>query len=223
MNRRMKDEVRRMKVGPVFRFILLPSAFILGLSGCWKDDMGDDAHIKPMEASPFFANGQTARPLVNGTVPRAKAGEKPQVVSDPIYAVTVPQGPEATEFPFPITREDLERGRQQYDIFCAVCHGATGRGNGMIVQRGFPHPPSFYLDRLRNAPHGHFYNVITHGYGAMYSYGDRIDPKDRWRITGYIRALQLSDKTDNGLADTPPALVKSQTQQTPNTNATEKK
>ena len=160
--------------------------------------MGDDAHIKPMEESKFFADGQTARPLVAGTVPRH--GRRAE---DPIYAVTQPPTTEATNFESSLTREDIERGRQLFNINCAMCHGATGKGNGMIVQRGFPHPPSFYLDRLRNAPHGHFYNVISNGYGAMYSYGDRIEPADRWKIVAYIRALQLSDKNDNGLADTP--------------------
>jgi cytochrome c553 len=174
-------------------------------TGCWKDDMGDDAHIKPMEASGFFADGKTARPLVAGTVPHVKKGEKPRAVDDPMYAVSVPPAIEETSFPFVIDAKGLERGRQQYNIYCAVCHGATGKGDGMIVQRGFPHPPSFYLDRLRKTPHGHYYNVITHGYGAMYSYGDRIVPEDRWRVAAYVRALQLSDTTDNGLADTPPA------------------
>ena len=156
-------------------------------AGCWRDDMSDDAHYKPEERSDFFPDGQLARPLVQGTVPRGG-----RIVNDPIYAVTAPTTAPASSFPFQLHAEDLERGRRQFDIFCAVCHGATGDGSGMIVQRGFPRPPSLYLDRLRNAPPGHFYDVITHGYGAMYSYGDRIGPDDRWRIAGYVRALQLS-------------------------------
>jgi mono/diheme cytochrome c family protein len=171
---------------------------LLALAGCWRDNMADDSRIKPHEEPP--------RPLVNGTVPRGG-----RVVNDTIYAVTAPQGAEATSFPpafSPITAEDLERGRQQFNINCSPCHGATGRGDGMIVQRGFPHPPSYFLDRLRNAPHGHFYNVITHGYGAMYSYADRVEPRDRWRIVAYIRALQLSDPNDHGIAETPPAQRK---------------
>jgi mono/diheme cytochrome c family protein len=86
----------------------------------------------------------------------------------------------------------LERGRERYDIFCSVCHGRTGEGNGMIVQRGFPPPPSYHIDRLREAPAGHFFHVITHGYGVMYSYATHVPPADRWAIAAYIRALQLS-------------------------------
>jgi cytochrome c len=96
------------------------------------------------------------------------------------------------KFPFPMTREDIERGRQRYNIYCTPCHAYTGSGNGMIVQRGFPQPPSFHIDRLRQAPVGHFYQVMTDGFGLMYSYAARVEPEDRWRIAAYIRALQLS-------------------------------
>jgi len=96
------------------------------------------------------------------------------------------------DFPFPITREVLERGQQRFEIYCAVCHGRTGDGNGMIVQRGFPPPPSYHIDRLRQAPVGHFFDVMTHGYGVMYSYAARVEPRDRWAIAAYIRVLQLS-------------------------------
>ena len=94
--------------------------------------------------------------------------------------------------PQPVTRAMLDRGRERFDIYCAVCHGRTGEGNGMIVQRGFPAPPSYHTDRLRTAPIGHFYDVITNGYGVMYSYAARVEPPDRWAIAAYIRALQLS-------------------------------
>lgn len=92
----------------------------------------------------------------------------------------------------PVTLALLERGRARFDINCAPCHGRTGDGNGMIVQRGFPHPPSYFIDRLRNVPTQHFYDVITYGYGIMYSYADRVEPADRWAIAAYIRALQAS-------------------------------
>ena len=91
-----------------------------------------------------------------------------------------------------MTREDLERGRQRYNIYCTPCHAYDGSGDGMIVQRGFPQPPSYHIDRLRQAPVGHFYQVMTDGFGSMYSYAARIEPEDRWRIAAYIRALQLS-------------------------------
>ncbi len=94
--------------------------------------------------------------------------------------------------PPPVTAALLERGRQRFDIYCAPCHGRVGEGNGMIVQRGFPNPPSYHIDRLREAPSQHFYDVITNGYGVMYSYAARVAPADRWAITAYIRALQAS-------------------------------
>jgi mono/diheme cytochrome c family protein len=155
--------------------------------------MADDAHAKPMEASPFFSDGKLARPLINGTVPRGG-----KTIADPIYAVTnAPPGTEKATFPFPIGPDELKSGREQYTVFCAPCHGALGDGNGMIVQRGFPRPPSYYEKRLRDAAPGHFYNVITHGYGAMYSYAERIGEKDRWKVAAYVRALQLStDRVD---------------------------
>jgi mono/diheme cytochrome c family protein len=101
-------------------------------------------------------------------------------------------GVPVSAFPFPITRQVLERGRERYNIYCTPCHGYTGEGRGMIVQRGFPQPPSYHTDRLRQAPVGHLYDVISNGYGAMYSYAARISPEDRWAIVAYIRALQLS-------------------------------
>ena len=102
----------------------------------------------------------------------------------------------------PVTMALLERGRQRFDIYCAPCHGRFGDGNGMIVQRGFPHPPSYYSDALRNAPSQHFYDVITHGYGVMFPYAERVEPADRWAITAYIRALQASANAT--AADVPP-------------------
>ena len=104
--------------------------------------------------------------------------------------------------PPPLTMALLERGQERFDIYCSPCHSRAGDGNGMIVQRGFPHPPSYYIDRLRQAPNEHFYDVITHGYGAMYSYADRVSAEDRWAIVAYIRALQASVTTE--IADVPP-------------------
>jgi mono/diheme cytochrome c family protein len=98
----------------------------------------------------------------------------------------------ADQFPFVITKKDLERGQDRFNIYCTPCHDYTGGGRGMIVQRGFPPPPSYHIDRLREAPAGHFFDVMTNGLGAMYSYAARISPEDRWRIAAYIRALQLS-------------------------------
>jgi mono/diheme cytochrome c family protein len=189
------------------------------LVGCWRDDMSDDGHAKPMEASPFFSDGKIARPLINGTVPRGG-----HMVSDPMYAVTATTQPEATKIARHIDRDELLRGREQYTIFCAPCHGQLGDGNGMIVQRGFPRPPAFYPIaehqtqrpelfprevNIANAPPGHVYNVISHGYGAMYSYDDRIKEDDRWRIVAYVRALQL---TANAGPTTQPSAATATTQ-----------
>ena len=185
------------------RSILVISMSVMLVGGCWKDDMADDGHAKPMESSTFFADGKSARPLINGTVPRGG-----KMVNDPMYAVTATTQPVAKQIGIPIGKEDLIRGQQQFAIFCTPCHGALGNGNGMIVQRGFPRPPAFYPIAehktqhpdlyprevaLANAAPGHFYNVISHGYGAMYGYGDRIQEDDRWRIVAYVKALQLSE------------------------------
>jgi mono/diheme cytochrome c family protein len=102
----------------------------------------------------------------------------------------------------PVTMALLERGQQRFDIYCSPCHSKVGDGHGMIVERGFPQPPSYYIARLRDAPNQHFYDVITHGYGAMYSYADRVAPEDRWAITAYIRALEASASAQ--IADVPP-------------------
>jgi mono/diheme cytochrome c family protein len=111
-------------------------------------------------------------------------------------------GQDATEFPFPITREVLQRGRDRFEIYCVPCHGYTGDGDGLVVQRGFNPPPSYNSDRLRQAPVGHFFDVVTNGFGAMPSYAAQIPVQDRWAIIAYIRALQLSQ--DATINDAPP-------------------
>ena len=185
-----KVEFTRRRAGRSFvlSFILLPSAFCLPFAGCERNDMHNQPKHEPHEPSAFFADGQSSRPLVTGTVARG------QLMSNDMRYFGLPtEGqPPPDEFPFEITRSDLDRGRQRYNIYCSVCHGADGDGNGMIVQRGFTRPPSLHEQRLKDAPVGHFFNVITNGWGAMYSYNDRIFPEDRWRIIAYVRALQLS-------------------------------
>jgi mono/diheme cytochrome c family protein len=142
---------------------------------------------KPLEKSDFFQDNQMAsRPLVPNTVARGHLDE------DEIF-FTGKRGTNLTQnLPIKLSHELLERGRERFEIYCAVCHGRTGEGNGMIVQRGFPPPPSFHIDRLREAPVGHFFDVVTRGYGIMYSYAERVESSDRWAISAYIRALQLS-------------------------------
>jgi cytochrome c len=140
----------------------------------------------PYEPTNFFGDGRSERPPVPGTVARGHLRE------DELLYTGKENGAMTDKFPFAITRADLERGRERYNIYCTPCHDYVGSGHGMIVQRGFPSPPSFHTDRLRNAPAGHFFDVITNGLGSMYSYAARVEPEDRWRIAAYIRALQLS-------------------------------
>ena len=158
---------------------------VVAISGC-RLDMHLQPKYLPYAPTQFFHDGRSERPPVEGTVARG------QLRLDELLYTGKENGVESNRFPFPITQADLERGHEQYNVFCTPCHDYTGGGNGMIVQRGFPHPPSYHIDRLRNAPVGHFFDVMTNGFGAMYSYGSRIDPQDRWRIAAYIRALQLS-------------------------------
>jgi hypothetical protein len=156
------------------------------LMGC-RRDMFNQPYSKPLEKSDFFPNQMASRPVVPNTVAHGELREDEAYYTGKVGTNLV------AEFPKPITREVLFRGRERYDIYCAPCHSRTGDGNGMIPQRGFPHPPSYHIDRLREAPVGHFFDVITHGYGIMYPYATRVEPEDRWAIAAYIRALQLSE------------------------------
>jgi len=155
-------------------------------TGC-RRDMFDQPFAKPLEKSDFFADNQMAsRPLVPQTIARGHLNEDEAFFHGKIGTNLV------ETFPFPITREVLSRGRERYDIACAPCHGRSGDGQGMIVQRGYPAPPSYHIDRLRQVPVGYFFDVMTRGYGIMYSYAVRVEPEDRWAIAAYIRALQFS-------------------------------
>jgi mono/diheme cytochrome c family protein len=164
---------------------LLLLLLLLAALGC-RQDMFDQPKLRPLQSSTFFADGRASRPLVEDTVPRgARRG-------DDLLSTGRSGGEVADRFPFPITAAILDRGEQRFDVFCSPCHGRTGSGDGMIVQRGFKPPPSFHSDRLRQAPAGHFFEVMTRGFGVMYDYRTRISPEDRWAIAAYIRALQLS-------------------------------
>ena len=175
----------------IFNFILL----LLLACGC-RQEMYDQPRYKPLAKSKLFANESSARPIPEHTVARGQLN-----VDDFLFTGMRGGSNLVDSFPFPITLDVLKRGRARYDIYCAVCHGATGEGNGMIVQHGFPAPPSYHIERLRHAPTGHFFDVITRGYGVMYSYATRVEPADRWAIAAYIRALQLSQ--DAGTNDVP--------------------
>lgn len=185
-------------------YVLAAVCAIALAAGC-RRDMQVQPRYNPYDASSFFDDGRSIRQPVPGTVARGHLH-----LDELLYTGKI-NGKEADEFPFPITRADLERGRQRYNIYCSPCHDYTGSGRGMIVLRGFPQPPSFHMDRLRQAPAGHFVDVITNGLGVMYPYADRVGPEDRWRIAAYIRALQLSQ--DAGISDVP-ASARGQLQQT---------
>jgi mono/diheme cytochrome c family protein len=150
--------------------------------------MVDQPHIKPLAEEKFFGNGSGARPIPAHTVARGHLDE------DDAFFTGMAGGQLVAVLPVPLTRAVLDRGRERFEIYCSVCHGSTGDGNGMVVQRGFPRPPSLHDPRLREAPVGHFFDVIKNGYGVMYSYASRVEPKDRWAIIAYIRALQLSQR-----------------------------
>ena len=165
--------------------LLLGGSALLGLVGC-RNDMYDQPRYDTFEPSVFFGDGISARPLVAGTVPRGWARQDEHLYYGREDGLLV------DTFPFEIDEEVLARGRVQYEAFCIPCHGGLGNGEGMIVQRGLPKPPSFHEQRLRNVPVGHIYDVISRGYGAMYSYAHRIKPRDRWAVVAYVKALQLS-------------------------------
>lgn len=187
---------------------------VVALVGCERGmhEMYDQPKYKPLTPSTLFADGNSSRPQVPGAIPHSQGGlaetssgregaERWLPGPGPAIGVdaqgkSLAQGPNAAapvyNNPLPITPELLARGRERFDIYCAPCHSRAGDGDGMIARRGFPAPPSYHTERLRNAPDSHLYQVISDGYGVMYPYADRITPHDRWAIVAYIRALQLS-------------------------------
>jgi cytochrome c553 len=160
-----------------------------------RQDMHDQPRYKPLAATSFFDDGRSARPAIEDTVARG------QLHLDEGRYTGKENGKDIDYFPIQITRADLERGQQRFNIFCSPCHGRLGDGHGMIVSRGLREPPSYHDARLKDAPTGHFFDVMTNGYGAMYSYASRVPVDDRWRITAYIRALQLSQNAPQELAE----------------------
>ena len=150
--------------------------------------MHDQPKYKPYRGSDFFADGRAMRPLVDGTVARGTLHE-----GDPLYTgMSMSEDEFVTEIPVPVTAALLERGRSEFRVFCSPCHGRTGRGDGVIVQRGFQRPSSFHIDRLRQVPIGFYFDVMSNGFGAMSDYAMQVPVEERWAIAAYIRALQLS-------------------------------
>ena len=155
------------------------------LAGC-RQDMHDQPKYKPLRAAAFFRDGSSARPLVEGTIARGALQE------DEAFFTGKSGGAPVAEMPFPVDERVLARGQERYNIYCTPCHDATGNGRGMVVQRGYRPPPPFSEPRLRSAAPGHFFDVMTNGFGAMPDYRAQITPRDRWTIVAYIRALQLA-------------------------------
>lgn len=179
------------------RAAALATGLAVLLAAC-GNNMVDQPNLRAQQGTAFFADGSGARPPVEGTVSREVGA------IDPAFFTGQQGGALATELPIELSVELLQRGQQRYDIYCSVCHGYTGAGDGMIVTRGFPAPTSFHAERLLAQPVGYFFNAATNGFGRMYGYASRIPPEDRWAISAYIKALQLSQ---NATPDDVPAAV----------------
>lgn len=159
----------------------------IAVAGC-RQDMHDAPRHEPLEASTFFADGRGSRMLVANTVARGMLRE-----DDHLYTGKI-DGELTDIFPMPVTAEVMARGQERFNVFCSPCHGRTGQGDGMVVQRGFRAPSSYREARLRDAPAGYFFDVMTHGFGAMSDYFSQVSVTDRWAIAAYIRALQRSQQ-----------------------------
>jgi mono/diheme cytochrome c family protein len=233
VNRRSEDaathsQLLRLCASSRLRFSLsplLPVLLLLTLGVGCRRDMQDQPKMKPFRGSVFFADGLSGRQPIEGTIPRGflrtdteyftgKKSPTPGASPSVSPSVQSVSGQNATAnaftddtdtFPFPITKETVRRGRERYEIFCSVCHGLTGHGDGMVVRRGFRRAASFNDDRLRQAPVGHFFDAITNGWGAMPSYASQIAVQDRWAIIAYIRALQLSQQNPQAAAGATPS------------------
>ena len=197
----------------LFAFLLLPFAF----AACGvRFDMQDQPRHDAYEKSEFFADKRASRNYPEGTVARGQLHDNKAFytgkIDNPNLNVQVETTTDATgntlvssfpndidEFPIPVTKELVDRGQERYNIYCIVCHGPVGNGDGMVVRRGFPKPPTYHDDRLRNAPVGHFFDVMTNGWGKMSSYAFQVQPADRWAIAAYIRALQVSQNPEETL------------------------
>lgn len=172
--------------------LLLPA--LLFCAGC-APNMSEQPRYNPLAPGDFFHDGRSARPAIPGTV------SSQALASDSALTTGKRDGNLVDRIPLPVSRALLLRGRERFDIFCSPCHGRTGDGTGMIARRGFRQPPSYFIPRLREAPDGHIFEVITKGVGEMDSYAARVSPADRWAITAYVRALQFSRAAS--LADVP--------------------
>ncbi|MBA2666522.1 MAG: cytochrome c [Trueperaceae bacterium] len=181
-------------------------ALVLVLASCGRN-MAEQPSARAFEASPFFADGSVQQRLLEGTVSRERGG------IDASYFSGQDADGLMRDLPFDLTLEVVQRGKERYDIYCSVCHGYTGEGDGMIVQRGFPQPSSFQQQRLLDAPVGYYVGVITNGFGRMFPYASRVPPEDRWAIAAYVKALQLSQNAS--VDDVPDAALRDLGDSTP--------
>ena len=165
------------------------------LTAACRIDMHVQPYYRPLSKSDFFADGRSARNPVDGTVARGDLREDSY-----LYTGKIGSNP-GDYMPFPVTADVLARGHERFNVYCTPCHGRVGDGNGFIPSRGLKRPPSYHIDRLRKAPVGYFFDVMTNGFGVMQDYSAQVAPRDRWAIVAYIRALQLSQNATS--ADVP--------------------
>lgn len=208
--KRKKEKGKSMSRGTRFAFCLLTFAFAAGCGV--RFDMQDQPRYKAFKHSDFFKDGRASRDLPEGTVARGllkdnkafytgkidnpNPNAQVQTTTDASGNTLVSSFPnDIDEFPIPVTKEVVDRGQDRFNIYCIVCHGPVGAGDGMVVRRGFVKPPTYHDDRLRNAPVGHFFDVISNGWGRMNGYAAQIPAADRWAIVAYIRALQVSQNS----------------------------
>lgn len=212
-------------------------SILLSAVGC-RYDMQDQPRYKPYKQSDFFSDNKAMRDLPEGTVARGMlredkvfyTGKKLNVDPNAAANIETTVGPtgntlvssfpnDIEKMPVPLTEELLARGEQRYKVFCIICHGPVGNGDGMIVRRGFQQPPTYNDDRLRNAPDGHFFEVMTNGWGKMNSYASQITPADRWAIVAYIRALQISQNPNAATNSMTTMTTGNEANKTPQTTA----
>jgi mono/diheme cytochrome c family protein len=183
---------RPVRVGVALAALLLAA---LTLPAC-RQDMHDQPRFIPLRPSGFFDDGRSQRPLIEGTVPRGHLNDDLA-----LYTGKDAAGKPLDTFPFPVTRDVVDRGQERFNVYCSPCHDRTGSGDGMVVRRGFRHPPSYHTGQIRSLANGFIFDVITNGFGAMPDYAAQISARDRWAIVAYVRALQLSQHAS--IADLP--------------------
>lgn len=216
-NKKLQVPSSKFKAGRASFYCLLLTAYCILATACGvRFDMQDQPRYKAYKKSEFFSDKRASRDMPEGTVARGQLHDNKAFytgkVDNPNVNAPVATTTDATgntlvasfpndidEFPVPVTKELIDRGQERFNIYCIVCHGPVGNGDGMIVRRGFPKPPTYHDDRLRNAPVGHFFDVISNGWGKMNGYAYQVQPADRWAIIAYIRTLQVSQNPEETL------------------------